>query len=280
VRAPGGRPLPFGAMFATPPSAQTEEPSGAAQAPEPVPPPTRDPEAGVAASPEPARGYVPKVKICGITNLPDAELAAGMGAWALGMIFYEGSPRACSLDSAREITAALRRRVELCGVFVNSPLDEIATINDELGLTLVQLHGDEGPAFCGEVARRTGARVIKAAQVSVPGDVRDLERFHVDFHLLDARSRAVARRGMRGGTGETFDWALVAERRNNVPLILSGGLSAENAAEAIATVRPYALDTASETEAAPGHKDPARLRAFFDAVGADPPTAAPIGAPG
>jgi phosphoribosylanthranilate isomerase len=230
----------------------------------------------MAESPQPAplrepprrggHGAAPKVKICGITNLADAELAAGLGAWALGMIFYEGSPRACSLAAAQAITAVLRRRVELCGVFVNAPLEEIVAINEELGLSMVQLHGDEGPAFCSEVARRTGARVIKAAQVAVPGDVRDLERFHVDFHLLDARSRAVERQGMRGGTGETFDWGLVGARRSKVPLILSGGLSAENVGAAIATVHPYALDSASATEFAPGHKDPERLQAFFAAV--------------
>jgi phosphoribosylanthranilate isomerase len=207
-----------------------------------------------------------KVKVCGITNLPDAELAVELGAWAVGMIFYEDSPRRCSLEQAQLVVAGVRRRVELCGVFVNAPLAEIAARSEDLGLTLIQLHGDEGPAFCAEVARRTGARIVKAAQVSGSGDVRDLERFHVDFHLLDARSRETARKGMRGGTGETFDWGLVATRRSRVPLILSGGLSAENVAEAIAVVDPYAVDTASATEAAPGHKDPVKLRAFFDAV--------------
>ncbi|MGP0102254.1 MAG: phosphoribosylanthranilate isomerase [Solirubrobacteraceae bacterium] len=208
----------------------------------------------------------PRVKICGITNLADAELAVELGAWALGMIFYAGSPRRCSPAEAQVIAAALRRRVELCGVFVNAPLQEIVRDSEHLDLSLIQLHGDEGPSFCAEVARRTGARVIKAAQVSGSGDVQDLERFHVDFHLLDARAKAVARRGMRGGTGETFDWALVGARRSKVPLILSGGLSAENVADAIAAVHPYAVDSASGTEAAPGHKDPEQLRAFFQAV--------------
>ena len=154
------------------------------------------------------------------------------------MIFYEGSPRRCSPAEAQVIAAAMRRRVELCGVFVNAPLQEIVRDSEELGLSLIQLHGDEGPSFCAEVARRTGARVIKAAQVSGSGDVQDLERFHVDFHLLDARAKAVARQGMRGGTGETFDWGLVSARRSNVPLILSGGLSAENVADALAGRAP------------------------------------------
>jgi phosphoribosylanthranilate isomerase len=219
-----------------------------------------------------------QVKICGITNLKDAEMAVDLGAWALGMIFYEGSPRRCSPAAGAEITASLRRRVELCGVFVNAPLAEIVSRSDELDLSLVQLHGDEGPSFCAEVRRRTGARVIKAAQVSGSSDVQDLERFHVDFHLLDARSRAVGRQGMRGGTGETFDWGLVAARRSKVPLILSGGLTPENVNEAIAAVHPYALDTASGTESAPGHKDPAKLRAFFDAI-RQPQQRATIGQP-
>jgi phosphoribosylanthranilate isomerase len=208
----------------------------------------------------------PKVKICGITNLADAELAVELGVWAIGMIFYDGSPRKCSLQEAQRITAALQRKVELCGVFVNDSLERVVKTSEDLGLTIVQLHGDEGPAFCGEVPRRTGARVIKAAQVAGPGDVRDLERYHVDFHLLDARAQAQEKQELRGGTGETFDWALLAERRSKIPLILSGGLSAENVADAIAQTRPFAVDSASGTERAPGKKDEAKLRAFFAAV--------------
>jgi phosphoribosylanthranilate isomerase len=219
----------------------------------------------------------PKVKICGITNLEDAEMAVEMGAWALGMIFYDGSPRRCSLAEAQRIVARLRRRVELCGVYVNAPLDEVVGTSEALGLSMLQFHGDEGPAYCGEARRRTGARVIKAAQVGGPGDVRDLERFHVDFHLLDAHSRTQARRGMRGGTGETFDWGLVSSRRSQVPLILSGGLNAENVAAAIELTHPYTVDSASGTEAAPGRKDPDRLQAFFDAVAASGAQAQPDG---
>ncbi|HEY4450194.1 MAG TPA: phosphoribosylanthranilate isomerase [Solirubrobacteraceae bacterium] len=207
-----------------------------------------------------------RVKVCGITNLADAKLAVDLGAWALGMIFYEGSPRSCSAAEAQLIVEQLRRRVELCGVFVNAPLEDVVALSEEIGLSMIQLHGDEGPSFCSEVSRRTGARVIKAAQVSGSGDVRDLARFHVDFHLLDARSPAAARRGMRGGTGETFDWELVRERRSRVPLILSGGLHAGNVGAAIAATRPYAVDSASGTETAPGHKDPERLSALFAAV--------------
>ncbi|MCW3031096.1 MAG: phosphoribosylanthranilate isomerase, partial [Solirubrobacterales bacterium] len=207
-----------------------------------------------------------KVKICGLTSLHDAELAVELGAWALGMIFYEHSPRSCSPAEAVRIAAALRRRAEPCGVFVNAPLDRVVALSDEIGLTMLQFSGDEGPSYCAAAARRTGTRVIKAAQVSGPGDVRDLERFHVDFHLLDAHAKERGRQGLRGGTGETFDWELVRARRSRVPLVLSGGLDAQNVGAAIAAVGPYAVDTASGTEAAPGRKDPARMRAFFDAV--------------
>lgn len=187
------------------------------------------------------------------------------------MIFYEGSPRRCAPAEAERIAAALRRKVELCGVFVNAPLDRVVAEYESCGLSMLQFHGDEGPAFCAEAARRTGARVIKAAQVSGPGDVRDVERFHVDFHLLDARAGrspvgAPSRQGLRGGTGETFDWGLLSARHAKVPLILSGGLNAANVAEAIERTAPYAVDTASGTESAPGRKDPEKLRALFAAV--------------
>jgi len=207
-----------------------------------------------------------RVKICGLTNLEDAEAAAGMGAWALGMIFAEGSPRRCAADEAQRIASALQRRAELCGVFVNAPLDDAVAAARDIGLTMLQFHGDEGPAYCGEAARRTGAHVIRAQQVSDAGDVREVERYHVDFHLLDARSKRHP--GLRGGTGETFDWELLGTRRSKVPLILSGGIGASNAVAAIAKGRPYAIDSASGTESAPGHKDPERLRAFFAAVAA------------
>ncbi|HEY7836501.1 MAG TPA: phosphoribosylanthranilate isomerase [Solirubrobacteraceae bacterium] len=205
-----------------------------------------------------------RVKICGLTNLEDAEAAVGMGAWALGMIFAEGSPRRCAPEQAQRIAAALKRRVELCGVFVNEPLDDVAAAARDIGLTMLQFHGEEGPSYCREAARRTGARVIRAQQVAGPGDVREIERYHVDFHLLDARSQRHP--GLRGGTGETFDWELLRGRRSKVPLILGGGIDAGNAAGAIAAVRPYAIDTASGTESAPGHKDYERMAALFAAV--------------
>jgi phosphoribosylanthranilate isomerase len=204
-----------------------------------------------------------RVKICGVARLEDALLAAELGAWAVGMVFYANSPRRCSLEEAERIAAALRRRVEIAGVFVNASLEEVGDVSDRVGLTLVQLHGDEGPAFCGEVARRTGARIIKAAAARGRASLQDLERFHTDFHLLDGYAA-----GLRGGTGTRVDLSLLANRRSSVPLILSGGLDAEHVGEAIAAVAPYAVDVASGVEAAPGVKDPERMRAFFAATGA------------
>jgi phosphoribosylanthranilate isomerase len=203
----------------------------------------------------------PRIKLCGITTLDDARLAVDAGAWAVGCILWPQSPRACDPAAAASIAAAVRRRAHVCGVFVNQPLDEVAGLVDGLGLTMVQLHGDEGPAFCAEVARRTGAKVMKAAQVRTGADVQALEAFHTDFHMLDAHLP-----GLRGGTGETFDWELVRARRSKVPLVLSGGLNPENIAEAIAATRPFAVDTASGTEAGPGIKDPAKVAAFVEAV--------------
>ncbi len=135
-----------------------------------------------------------RVKICGITRHEDAELAAALGAWAIGFIFWPGSKRRCDEAVAAGIARALRRQVEPVGVFVNPTLDEVAQAAEGVGLTHVQLHGDEGPAFCAAVAQRTGARVIKALRIGSGADIRDAERFHTDFHLLDAAAGAALRR--------------------------------------------------------------------------------------
>lgn len=201
------------------------------------------------------------VKFCGIARLADAEHAAELGAWAVGMIFWPGSPRRCALDEAAAIAAALKRRTELAGVFVDAPLDAVAATAEALELTLVQLHGDEGPAYCAEVARRTGAKVIKAARVRDRADVRALHAFATDFHLLDAYAP-----DRPGGTGETFAWELAAEHPRDRPLILSGGLTPQNVGDAIAAVRPFAVDVASGVEAEPGVKDHAQMTAFAAAV--------------
>jgi phosphoribosylanthranilate isomerase len=204
---------------------------------------------------------VTRVKVCGITRHEDAELAVELGAWALGFILWPHSPRAADPAVAAGISQALRRRVERVGVFVNATLDEIAQAAEALHLSHVQLHGDEGPAFCAEAARRTGAKVIKAVRVGGAADLQDLERFHTDFHLLDT-----AARGLRGGTGQTWDWALAARRRRRIPAILSGGLTPENVAAGIEALEPWAVDVSSGVEAAPGVKDPAKLAAFTAAA--------------
>ena len=202
-----------------------------------------------------------RVKVCGITNFDDAERAVELGAWAIGLIFHEPSPRACAFPDAEEIGRRVKRAApEVTGVFVNRPLDEVVAIADACSLSMLQLHGDEGPAYCDEAARRTGCRVMKAAQVHDGSSLKALRTYHVDYHLLDAHHPE-----LRGGTGATFDWGLIP-RRHPVPIVLSGGLTPDNVGEGVTAVRPFAVDTASGTEAEPGKKDPAKLEAFFRAV--------------
>ena len=204
---------------------------------------------------------VPKIKFCGITTRGDAERALSVGAWAIGLNFWQRSARRCDPGTAAEIAAALKRRVEVVGVFVNPTLDQVTATAEAVGLTMIQFHGDEGPAFCAEAARRTGCKVIKAARVRSGADIQTLATFHVDYHLLDSYVP-----GERGGTGETFAWELARARRSRVPLILSGGLTPENVADAIRAVRPFAVDVASGVESAPGRKDLAKMQAYATAV--------------
>lgn len=204
-----------------------------------------------------------RAKICGITRAEDAALAVELGAWALGFILWERSPRACDPAVAAGVAAQMRRRAECVGVFVDPTLDDVANAVEGLGLTAVQLHGSVGASFCIEVHRRTAVPVIRAFAVQSNADVQAADAYReVAFHLYDTRTV--------GGTGETFDWALANGRRSHVPLILSGGLTAENVADGIAATHPYAVDVASGTEAEPGVKDPDRLRAFFEAVSGVP----------
>ncbi|MGH2762498.1 MAG: phosphoribosylanthranilate isomerase [Thermoleophilaceae bacterium] len=201
--------------------------------------------------------------MCGVSDPADARRVAELGAWALGMIFWPPSPRACALEDAEAIGAELHRRIELVGVFVNATLDEVAATADVCRLSMLQLHGDEGPAYCREAARRTGTKVMKAVRVRDAAQVQDLQRFHTDFHLLDAYSPRSP-----GGTGESFDWELARLHPRRPPVVLSGGLTVDNVGAAIEAARPFAVDVASGTEAAPGRKDPAKLTAFARAVAA------------
>jgi phosphoribosylanthranilate isomerase len=202
-----------------------------------------------------------RVKICGITNLDDAAEAVRLGAWAIGLIHFEESPRDVDGAEAVRIGAAFRRKCEVVGVFVNPELDEVAKAVEDAGLTMVQLNGEEGPSFCAEVARKTGVKVIKAVHVASGADIHAAEAFRTDFHLFDKRGK-----GLWGGTGESFDWGLLRERRSEVPAIVAGGLRPENVAEAIAVTHPHAVDVASGVEAEPGRKDHAAMTAFFEAA--------------
>jgi phosphoribosylanthranilate isomerase len=202
-----------------------------------------------------------RVKICGITNLDDAAEAVRLGAWAIGLIHFSESPRAVEPGEAVRIAAAFRRKCEVVGVFVNPELDEVAKAVEDAGLTMVQLNGEEGPSFCGEVARKTGVKVIKAIHVASAADIHGAEAFRTDFHLFDRRGK-----GLWGGTGESFDWGLLRERRSEVPAIVAGGLRPDNVAEAIAVTHPHAVDVASGVEAEPGRKDHAAMTAFFEAA--------------
>jgi phosphoribosylanthranilate isomerase len=202
-----------------------------------------------------------RIKICGNTNLDDARAAADLGAWAVGLIHHPRSPRHVEAEVAAEIGAALKRRCEVAGVFVDAPLDEIARAVEDEQLTIVQLHGEQGPSFCREVARRTGAKVMKAFRVRTSADARGAEAFRTDFHLFDAH-----RPGTPGGTGESFDWELLAGRRSQIPFLLAGGLTPENVGDAIAAAHPWGVDVVTGVEAEPGRKDPARLETFFEAA--------------
>jgi phosphoribosylanthranilate isomerase len=206
---------------------------------------------------------VTRVKLCGITSQADAKLAAESGAWAIGMIFTDVSPRQVEVATAAEIGASMRRRIEVAGVFLNAHLDEVVELADLCALTMVQLHGDEGPSYCAELGHRTGLKVIKAARVRDRASVQALRAFRVgvDYHLLDAYAEDA-----HGGTGTTFSWDLAKERGAGPPLILSGGITPENVADAVASVRPFAVDSASGTESAPGVKDPAKVAALMRAV--------------
>jgi phosphoribosylanthranilate isomerase len=218
-----------------------------------------------------------RVKICGITSLDDANMVAEAGAWALGLIFVPSSERRVEVAEAARIGSKLQRLVKVVGVFANAELDEVTELAELCALTHVQLHGDEGPAYCTEVARRTGAKVIKAVRARDKQSVRALGAYRdrVDFHLIDAYAP-----DKLGGTGETFAWELVKERAHTeVPLILSGGITADNAPEAVRAVQPFAVDSASGTESAPGRKDPAKVSALIRAVAQASPAEAPVDTP-
>lgn len=196
-----------------------------------------------------------RVKVCGITTPEDAVLAAELGASAVGLIFWPQSPRAVDLARAKAIVAALPPLVSAVGVFVNQQADALR-IAEEAGLAAVQFHGDE-PA---DSYRGFPVRVIKAVAVRDDSAIAAATAVPAAAHvLLDAHDPV-----RRGGTGRTIDWSIATAIARRRPVILSGGLNAGNVAQAIATVRPYAIDVSSGVESAPGRKDPGKLRALFD----------------
>ena len=199
------------------------------------------------------------VKICGITNLGDAVAAVAAGADALGFNFYKPSPRYITPQSAREIIEQLPGAVVRVGVFVNEEADRVKQIVNQSGITALQLHGDESPEYCNELADQY---VIKALAVGQNFDSQLIELYHVNAIMLDTKHNT-----LRGGTGHTFDWSIAQQVSETVPnLFLAGGLSPENVAGAIETVRPYAVDACSSLEDVPGKKNHDRIRAFVAAV--------------
>jgi len=197
-----------------------------------------------------------RVKICGVTTVEDAALAADLGASAIGLVFWPRSPRFVDVEQAKRIVAALPPFVGAVGVFVNQP--EAADIAREVGLSAVQLHGDEPP----DTYRGLPVRVIKAVAVTGNGSGDLAAAIPASATvLLDAHDPV-----KRGGTGRAIDWTVAAAVALRRPIILSGGLNADNVVSAVEAVRPYAIDVSSGVESAPGRKDPAKLRALFDAL--------------
>lgn len=213
-----------------------------------------------------------KVKICGLTRPEDAALAAGLGAWALGVVFAAESPRYVGLKQAAAVLGAGSRVASdevgteplRVGVFVNAGMEEIETAVRTCGLDAVQLHGEESPEFCASVSKQLGVKLIKAVRVSGPESVAGVVRFDTDFVLFDTYNP-----GHRGGTGETFDWSLLAsfpQEQRRRRLVLAGGLGPENIAAALSAVRPFAVDVSSGVELSPGIKDPEMLKLLFAAI--------------
>jgi phosphoribosylanthranilate isomerase len=195
------------------------------------------------------------VKICGITRVEDALVAAHAGAHAVGLIFYAGSPRLVSHDTARRVVSALPAFVAPVALFVDAKTAEVERVIGDVGPQLLQFHGNETPEFC----ESFNMPYIKAAKVRAGVDLLQYARRYPSAKglLLDAFVD-----GSQGGTGSTFDWALIPDQLP-LPLILAGGLHQDNVAEAIRRVRPWAVDVSSGVEAAKGIKDAARIAAFI-----------------
>ena len=198
-----------------------------------------------------------KIKICGITSLDDALAAAAAGADALGFNFYKKSPRCIEPQKAAEIIEQLPPFIVPVGIFVNEREDRIREILASTGIQAVQFHGDESPEFC----QRFGGRVIKAFQVKDKESLQNMAHYRVGAFLLDSY-----RDGVRGGTGVAFDWHLAVVAKTFGKVILAGGLTPENVAEAVKLVQPYGVDVAGGVEKEMGVKDHAKLKKFITEV--------------
>ncbi len=195
-----------------------------------------------------------RVKICGITRKEDALHAVHAGADALGFVFYPKSPRCIDPEQARTIISALPPFVSAVGLFVNEGQKRIHEIASFSGIDVIQLHGDEAPQDCVV----NGYRVVKALRVRDQDSLSAADRYGVSALLLDAWAP-----DQYGGTGRTFNWQLAARLAARRPVVLAGGLTPENVAQAIAAVHPYGVDVSSGVESSPGRKDPAKLAAFI-----------------
>ncbi len=200
-----------------------------------------------------------KVKICGITHKDDALAAVDAGVDALGFMFYEHSPRYLTMNAARSIILRVPPFITKVGVFVDSSEEAVRRAVEECGLDCIQLHGGETPEFC---ERFSPLKVIKAFRIRDAGSLLDLPAYRTDAWLLDGY---VA--GALGGTGVQFNWTLALEaKQQGVPVILAGGLTADNVASAVQEVGPFAVDVSSGVELVPGRKDPAEMRRFVTAA--------------
>ncbi len=198
-----------------------------------------------------------KVKVCGMTNLNDVQVAVEAGTDAVGFIFYKKSPRFVNVKTVREIVSELPPFVNAVGVFVNETADQINKIADRCNLDRVQLHGDESPTFCKKIRRR----VIKAFRVKDVQSLKRLSDYSVSSFLLDTFSEE-----QQGGTGKVFDWNLVHPAKKYGSVILAGGLTPSNVRQAIQRVQPYGVDVCSGVEIQPGIKDHDKMRTFLKNV--------------
>lgn len=199
-----------------------------------------------------------EIKICGITRLKDALCAAACGADAVGFIFHPASPRYITPQRAKAIIANLPEGIATVGVFVNWKREKVERTAEACGLDLIQLHGDESPAYCRQLPPE---RVIKAVSPATSEEVRALDAYNVRAFLVDARDA-----GRYGGTGKRSDWNIAIKIRESHPLILAGGLDQENIEEALAAVAPHAVDINSGCELAPGIKDHDRMRRIITMI--------------